>query len=829
MAEVYRARDTRFGRDIALKVLNEALAGDAELVQRFEQEARLAGSLNHPNLIAIYDVGIHQGAPYFITELLEGESLRQRLNRGRIAVDTALDWGAQLARGLEAAHARGIIHRDVKPENVFVTSETHVKLLDFGIAKLAEGGRAEGAHGLLEETVTPTGRRTQSGVILGTPAYMSPEQVRGDSVDSRTDIFSLGTVLFEMLSGRQPFRKASVFETGHAILHDELPPLRNVSPALAQLVRRCLAKEPEARIQSARQLAFALELLRANLEPPRLENGRGLLRSWWVIGLLATLAAGTAVIQLLPSSAPRLPVVERVTLRPTSIHLPARFSPDGRVVFTASANGLHELFARQPASPSLEHFGLENVVLAAVSAGNEFAVLKGRPTWRHPALTLARVAAGGRSPEAVAENAISADWSRAGELTIVRRIGSRLAVESPVGKIRFEVSDPEWIENVRLSPGGDLLAFIHHPNSAALSGVATVMDLSGKTRRTSRSWDRVSGLAWATADEIWYSAEGQPNNSIQALPLRGPERSIYTSLNAIVLHDISSDGRALVGQGLLERDITLLYPGAGNRQSLSWIEPDFSVRLARDGNVALVSSWDGSTRVEATLRRLDVAARQPLGEGFGSDLSPDERTALLLSGNTMTVVRSDGAIRRQVLCPDFATISLARFAGGTESAIAIARATWDKDVRLFSVDLQSCAAVSLSAEGLDTDILEVSPGAQWAATRMSVDGNQGVVIVPLFAAEPVTLAGLGPDLMPVGWAGENELWLARVNAGNLSSFGLVRYDVRRRVELESRTIELGVAGALRSVQVTPDGRKVVFSQERDTGHLYIVRGLGGAR
>src|SRR5215831_720558 len=196
MAEVYRARDTRLGRDVALKVVNEALAGDPELVRRFEQEARLAGSLNHPNLVAVYDVGVQDGAAYFITELLKGESLRARLSRARIPLQTALDWGAQLAQGLAAAHAQGIIHRDVKPENVYVTSDGHVKLLDFGIAKLVEASRAEGPHGLLDETVTPASESTRTGAIIGTPAYMSPEQVRGDAVDARTDIFSLGTLLY---------------------------------------------------------------------------------------------------------------------------------------------------------------------------------------------------------------------------------------------------------------------------------------------------------------------------------------------------------------------------------------------------------------------------------------------------------------------------------------------------------------------------------------------------------------------------------------------------------------------------------------------------------
>src|SRR5262249_6508820 len=218
MAEVYRARDTRLGRDIALKVVTDVLASDSELLRRFEQEARLAGSLNHPNLVAVYDVGEHEGVPFLVTELLQGESLRHRLSRGRIPVQTALEWAAQMAHGLAAAHGRGIVHRDVKPENVFVNSDGQVKLLDFGIAKLAASA-GDGSHGLMEVTVTPTGGgATRSGSVLGTPGYMSPEQVRGEPIDARSDLFSLGTVLHEMLSGQRAFPGASVVESGYAIL-----------------------------------------------------------------------------------------------------------------------------------------------------------------------------------------------------------------------------------------------------------------------------------------------------------------------------------------------------------------------------------------------------------------------------------------------------------------------------------------------------------------------------------------------------------------------------------------------------------------------------------
>ena len=204
MGQVYRARDTRLGRDVALKLMADAGVQDGPLLTRFEQEARLAGSLNHPNVVVVFDVGRHEGAPYLVTELLQGETLRQRLEKGPIALDQALDWAAQVARGLAAAHAQGVIHRDVKPENIFITRGGHVKLLDFGIAKLTEAPRGSSPKQLLDSTAGGS-EMTVEGQVFGTPSYMSPEQVRGEPVDARTDLFSLGAVLQEMVTGERAF------------------------------------------------------------------------------------------------------------------------------------------------------------------------------------------------------------------------------------------------------------------------------------------------------------------------------------------------------------------------------------------------------------------------------------------------------------------------------------------------------------------------------------------------------------------------------------------------------------------------------------------------
>jgi len=260
MGEVYRAHDSRLGRDVAIKVLPAAFSADPERLQRFEQEARSAAALNHPNILAVYDIGQHDGAPYIVSELLEGDTLRERLNAGAIPVRKAVEYAIQIAHGVAAAHEKGIVHRDLKPENLFITSDGRVKILDFGLAKLLEATAAPVAV-----TEAETRSSTHPGVVLGTPGYMAPEQVRGQAVDHRTDVFAFGVLLYEMLAGRPAFQRETTIDTMTAILKDDPPDLpiaeRNIPPALGRIVDRCVEKAPAARFQSTVDLAFALEAL----------------------------------------------------------------------------------------------------------------------------------------------------------------------------------------------------------------------------------------------------------------------------------------------------------------------------------------------------------------------------------------------------------------------------------------------------------------------------------------------------------------------------------------------------------------------------------------
>jgi Tol biopolymer transport system component len=258
MGEVYKARDARLGREVALKILPESFAQDPDRLHRFEQEARAVAALNHPNILAVFDIGWHGSAPFLVSELLEGESLRAMLDAGPLPQRKAIEYGVQIAHGLAAAHEKGIVHRDLKPENIFVTRDGRIKILDFGLAKLVRAGADSGE-------MTLTSARTAAGVVMGTASYMAPEQVRGEAADARTDIFAFGAVLHEMLSGARAFRRETAAETMTAVLKDDPPELtssgRTISPPLERIVRRCLEKSPEQRFQSARDLSFALSAL----------------------------------------------------------------------------------------------------------------------------------------------------------------------------------------------------------------------------------------------------------------------------------------------------------------------------------------------------------------------------------------------------------------------------------------------------------------------------------------------------------------------------------------------------------------------------------------
>ena len=433
MGEVYRARDPRLGRQVAIKTLAGPGAADPDRVQRFETEARAAGTLDHPNLLVVYDVGREGAVSYIVSELLDGETLRMRLLDGAMPERQAIDYGVQIARGLAAAHEHGIVHRDLKPENLFLTHDRRLKILDFGVAKLTRPG-GDNSLG------TVTAALTDPGSVVGTVGYMAPEQVRGEPVDHRADIFALGIVIHEMLSGQRPFRRETTAETMTAILREEAPELpTGATPMLERILGRCLEKRRDDRFHSAHDLGLALEALATTTtsrsavpaqQPARVPRRKALLYGASSLGLLASGFAGGRLLD--PSPRPTItPSFRRLTFRRGLIRS-ARVAPDGQTIlygalWDSDRCRVHTVRVDSPESRPLD---LPDANVLAISRSGELALALGSHfdgvvTYG----TLARVPLAGGAPRQMVEDVKFADWSPDGsELAIVRRVdGARPA------------------------------------------------------------------------------------------------------------------------------------------------------------------------------------------------------------------------------------------------------------------------------------------------------------------------------------------------------------------------------------------------------------------
>ena len=838
MAEVYRARDTRLGRDIALKVVNENLVRDPDQLRRFEQEARVAGSLNHPNLVAVFDVGDHDGAPYLVTELLHGESLRRKLLSGRISVQTSLDWAAQLARGLAAAHARGIVHRDVKPDNIFVGADGQLKLLDFGIAKLSRLDAAA-PHGLMDVTLQPDGAATAPGSVLGTPGYMSPEQVRGEPVDARTDLFALGAVLHEMLSGQRAFPGATFVETGYAILHNDPPALPPELPAgLVQVVQRCLEKEPGRRFQSASDLAFALDVLRSpvTVPVPALTNrpARSFRTRWNLAaaGLLVCVVAAVVVGVRLPRTSPALPHVEQVSYLWGTV-TGARFMPDGRIAFSGAFEGQPEELYSRPGSGAAQSLGLRDASLAAVSRTGELAVLL-HPTFSFFLArrgTLARVPEAGRAPRALVEDVEFADWSPAGDLAFTRVVGRSRVLEFPAGHVLFRTDG--WISHVRFSHRGDQIAFLHHPVFADDAGEVVLVDGSGKTRTLGKQWPRTYGLAWSPDDrEILFTAGAVLRNAVVAVSTSGEERIVYKHLTDLRLEDVAPDGNMLLSSQI-ERSELVYVPEVGTPgRKLSFTDWTTGVAsVSADGQILFSANaptdTPGGTEV-AVIRGIDGSPARVLGDGKANDLSLDGRWALVTSPTGSVVALPTGPGQaREIKTPGVEVWSARWFRDG-KRLLALARAPPGPEIHLYLLDGGSSPPRRVSDVTVNERALELSPDERRVAV---VVANDRVAVVSL--EDGTSREVPGASGIPRRWHSARELWVSRSGQNMPAENTLLRIDVETGKILEKRVYRPADPSGTTSrldLALAPDERGVAYSEGRIAGSLYLVRGLlPGAR
>src|ERR1700719_2018891 len=507
MGEVYRARDARLGRDVAIKVLPTSFSSDSDRLRRFEQEARAAGALNHANILAIYDIGPHEGAPSLVPELLDGETLREPLQSGPLPLRKALEVAVQVARGISAAHEKGIVHRDLKPANLFLTTDGRVKILDFGLAKLKQP-EDTGAAETQARTKT-VDAETEPGMVLGTVGYMSPEQVRGKPADARSDIFSLGTILYEMLSGERPFQRDSSADTMAAILKEDPPELSNegrkIPPGVERIVRHCLEKDPAERFQSARDLAFDLETLSgtstaAAARGPvatKLQPQKWLAPIVAALVLLALRAAGAHLLVKRTGSNP-LSTFHQLTFKRGVIYS-ARFAPDGQtVIYSASWDGqAPQLFSTRPDAPESRPLEVRDSNLFAVSSTGQMAISLGCRIvlFGECGGTLANMPFSGGAPRELAHDVISADWTaNGGELAIARRAVGKFRIEFPLGKRLYE--SPGWLRSLRVSPRRDALAFVEHPTIGSDVGSVAVLDMNGERKMLAGGCVSLEGLGW---------------------------------------------------------------------------------------------------------------------------------------------------------------------------------------------------------------------------------------------------------------------------------------------------------------------------------------------
>jgi dipeptidyl aminopeptidase/acylaminoacyl peptidase len=836
MGEVYRARDSRLKRDVAVKVLPQALSLDADRLRRFEQEALATAALNHPNILAVFDIGTHEGAPYVVSELLEGETLRERLRSGAIAVRKTLDYALQIAHGLGAAHAKGIVHRDLKPENIFLTKDGRVKILDFGLAKLTQ--TEPGVHTSLP-TMT---HATEAGVVMGTAGYMSPEQVRGVAVDARSDIFSFGAILYEMISGKRAFHRETAADTMSAILKEDPADLsetnRNVSPALERIVQHCLEKNPEQRFHSASDIAFDLEHLtgisgtstrvtavasappRSRLLPP-------------IAGIAAIALAMLALGWWLGRGSGATPQAEykQITFRTGSMGN-ARFTPDGSIVYSASWDGGDDqLYLSRTDDPGARELGLKDAELLSISKSGELAIRLNTVHYGGYARsgTLARLPLSGGTPREVLDNVQDADWSASGDsMAVVRYVpeNSHWRLEYPIGKVLFDSIG--WISDPKISPDGKWVAFADHENQGGDDeGSVAVIGADGKEKekKLSSGWESLEGVLWSPAgDEIWFtSSDSGSALNPRAVSLSGKVRTITNVPGGVWLEDMRN-GTALMVRHQERIGIRGLEPGGKEERELGWFGWSLPRDISQDGRKVLFEEEGngGGPNYTVFLRDTDGSPPAKIGEGLAGAISPDGKWVITrpAKGGPLSLVPT-GAGESKTLTHDAVDYGAVRFFPDGKHLLAsgIENGHGRRD---YLIDLSNGDSKPITPEGVSGTHL--APDGRSTAV-LQPDGKWG--IWPLDGSGVHPIPGLDSNYYVAGWFPDGiSLYVASSRSAKTAKV--------YRVNTQTGKMDLwktfgGEAGAGVTSTGAPhfsaDGTAYAYVYVRTLSEAYVVTGL----
>jgi eukaryotic-like serine/threonine-protein kinase len=809
MGIVYRARDERLGRDVAIKVISPGLASNPERLQRFQLEARAAGRLNHPSIVTIHDIGSSDGSPYIVSEMIEGETVRQRLESGAIPMARAIRAAVQFANGLAAAHTAGIVHRDLKPENLVLTPSGSLKILDFGIAKLFQG---EGAQEDSTAGIAPG--MTRTGTVLGTASYMAPEQLRVQQVDHRTDLFAFGAILYEMLTGERAFPGDTVADRMSAILGSDPRPLPRAveqeMPGIGRVVFRCLEKRPEDRFQDASDLAFALKLLEEREPSPS-----GAAR--------ATGSEQAPAIAAFPS-------FERLTYREGNIRI-ARFMPDGQsVVYGAALEGRPlELMWYLPGSPESRSLGTVGTDLFAVSSTGELAVslrtrfLGGFITNG----TLGRMPMGGGAARELLDEVREADWDPEGrQLAVIREVRGMVRLEYPIGRVLFETTG--WVSHMRIAPDGAQIGFLHHPLRGDDLGHVTVVDRNGVLKALTKDFSSTRGLAWnPDGSEIWFSgAEIGAGRLIYGVTSSGSIRKVFSVPGAADIMDISRAGTVLIAQGDERLHITLRDRSGSVTRDLSWLDWSLVRDITPDGARILFDETGagGGDDHGVYIRQTDGSPAVRLGDGTAIAFSPDGRYALAGLGarNTIQILPVGVGEVRTVPTEGLQVQWADWFPDGT--SLCLTASEPGQGVRLYRIDLKSGKWSRISDdEASGYQEAKVSRDGRFAVTL----GSEGEFV--LFSVEDGSkrsLPGIPSHGRIVHFSPDDQsifYFLRGQMPAPIYRLDLATGERTHWVDLAPPS-PAGVV-TLTRIMMTPDAETFVYSYPRFLTNLYTVTGL----
>jgi hypothetical protein len=834
MGEVWRARDSRLQREVAIKVLPAEVASDLGRLKRFEKEARSASALNHPNIVTIYDIGSQDSISYIAMELVEGKTLRELLYVGPLPIKRVLGIAAQVADGLARAHEAGIVHRDLKPENVMVTKDGRVKVLDFGLAKLTHMG-VDSAEG----TNIPTETGTGAGVVLGTVGYMSPEQAGGQPVDFRSDQFSFGSILYELATGKRAFQKKTAVDTLSAILNEEPEPIGAVNPQaptpLRWIVERCLAKDREERYGSTQDLARDLTTLRDHLteavgvrviEPARRSRRIRAL----ALAAVVVLSAGVFVGKRLWKDAP----IPAPTFRPLTFRRGtlwgARLSPDGNtIVYNAAWNGEEgQLYSTRPESRESSILPFPGAEVASISSSGEMALLKDGVLSRAPL-------AGGAARE-VLEGVTDADWSPDGsKLAVVHSVNGRHRIEYPIGKVLYEAQPPVAITQIRVSPRGDRIAFLDAPHSYdAFVGSVAMVDSVGKKTTLSAGWGFVNGINWSpSGDEVWFTGALRPGamrGEVHAVSLAGRDRVLLRAPGDLRLMDVGRNGRVLLATAFCRQSITGVVPGESAEQDLSWLDFSQVADLSADGRTMLFLegmeegiSSDGNA---VYIRKLDGSPAVRIGDGGADRLSPDGRWAIA-SAATPAQLRLIPTGPGETRTLERGSIELYSWGAGW---FPDGKRIWfngreaGREIRAYVQNIDGGGPRPFLAEGIQARL--VSPDGKLVA---AVDRSGPARKIVFFSAEgqPIALSHDLPAATEPSVFSSDSRFLFAFGYGQTPT-PVYRLDLasgKKQLWKELAPLDRSGLEGMSVVRLSADGRSYAYSYLRCLNDLYLVEGL----